>query len=88
MDKIAKILMDEFQLKEFQVTNTLKLIDEGNTIPFIAPTAIRRICAGSRRNMSLVIIFAFAFWSIFLLFFSFCIPLTLIVLENTFKDNP
>ena len=36
MDKIAKILMDEFQLKEFQVTNTLKLIDEGNTIPFIA----------------------------------------------------
>lgn len=36
MDKIAKILMEEFNLKEFQITNTLKLIDEGNTIPFIA----------------------------------------------------
>ena len=36
MDKIAKALMDEFSLKEFQVVNTLKLIDEGNTIPFIA----------------------------------------------------
>lgn len=36
MDKIAKTLMDEFSLKEFQITNTLKLIDEGNTIPFIA----------------------------------------------------
>ena len=33
---IAKILIDEFQLKPFQVTNTIKLIDEGNTIPFIA----------------------------------------------------
>ena len=36
MDKIAKILMEEFNIKEFQITNTLKLIDEGNTIPFIA----------------------------------------------------
>ena len=36
MDKIAKTLMEEFNLKEFQITNTLKLIDEGNTIPFIA----------------------------------------------------
>ena len=36
MDKIAKTLIDEFGLKEFQVTNTIKLIDEGNTIPFIA----------------------------------------------------
>lgn len=36
MDKIPQILMKEFNLKEFQVTNTLKLIDEGNTIPFIA----------------------------------------------------
>ncbi len=36
MDKITKILMDEFCLKEFQVTNTLKLIDEGCTVPFIA----------------------------------------------------
>ena len=36
MDKIASILMQEFSLKEFQIVNTLKLIDEGNTIPFIA----------------------------------------------------
>ena len=31
-----KILCDEFNLKPFQVENTVKLIDEGNTIPFIA----------------------------------------------------
>lgn len=36
MDNITKILIDEFSLKEFQVENTIKLIDEGNTIPFIA----------------------------------------------------
>ena len=36
MDKIAKTLMTEFSLKEFQIVNTLKLIDDGNTIPFIA----------------------------------------------------
>lgn len=33
---ITQILMKELSLKEFQVENTLKLIDEGNTIPFIA----------------------------------------------------
>ncbi|SCY74383.1 Tex family protein [Alkaliphilus peptidifermentans] len=33
---IVQQLIKEFQLKEFQVTNTMKLIDEGNTIPFIA----------------------------------------------------
>ncbi|SHE40331.1 uncharacterized protein SAMN02746089_00235 [Caldanaerobius fijiensis DSM 17918] len=31
-----QLLCDEFKLKEFQVVNTIKLIDEGNTIPFIA----------------------------------------------------
>ncbi len=36
VDKITKTLIDEFSLKEFQVVNTIKLIDEGNTIPFIA----------------------------------------------------
>jgi len=36
MDQIAKTLIEEFSLKEFQVVNTIKLIDEGNTIPFIA----------------------------------------------------
>ncbi|GFN34632.1 Tex family protein [Tepidimicrobium xylanilyticum] len=33
---IVKRLADEFQLKSFQVVNTINLIDEGNTIPFIA----------------------------------------------------
>jgi len=35
MDIIAQ-LIKEFNLKPFQVQNTVKLIDEGNTIPFIA----------------------------------------------------
>jgi uncharacterized protein len=34
--KIIQILTEEFNLKQFQVENTIKLIDEGNTIPFIA----------------------------------------------------
>ncbi len=34
-DIIAK-LIQEFRLKPFQVQNTVKLIDDGNTIPFIA----------------------------------------------------
>lgn len=33
---ISSILMKEFKLKSFQVNNTIRLIDEGNTIPFIA----------------------------------------------------
>ncbi|MEL7647737.1 MAG: Tex family protein [Sedimentibacter sp.] len=33
---INKILCEEFNIKMFQVENTVKLIDEGNTIPFIA----------------------------------------------------
>jgi len=33
---IVNILVDGFKLKPFQVENTIKLIDEGNTIPFIA----------------------------------------------------
>ncbi len=33
---IIQILIKEFNLKPFQVQNTVKLIDEGNTIPFIA----------------------------------------------------
>lgn len=34
--EISRILADEFSLKPFQVENAVKLIDEGNTIPFIA----------------------------------------------------
>ncbi len=34
--EILKTLQEEFSLKPFQVENTVKLIDEGNTIPFIA----------------------------------------------------
>ena len=33
---IIKTLTEEFSLKPFQVENTVKLIDDGNTIPFIA----------------------------------------------------
>ncbi|MDP4153464.1 MAG: Tex family protein [Bacillota bacterium] len=33
---IAKLLIKQFNLKPFQVENTIKLIDDGNTIPFIA----------------------------------------------------
>ena len=36
MDKIASILAEELNLKILQVENTIKLIEEGNTIPFIA----------------------------------------------------
>jgi uncharacterized protein len=36
MDFISQILKQEFNLKEFQIINTVKLIDDGNTIPFIA----------------------------------------------------
>lgn len=35
-EAIANRLIKEFGLKPFQVHNTIKLIDEGNTIPFIA----------------------------------------------------
>ena len=33
---IVSTLIKEFNLKPFQVENTIKLIDDGNTIPFIA----------------------------------------------------
>ena len=36
MDKIIKIIAEELGVKYFQVENTVRLIDEGNTIPFIA----------------------------------------------------
>lgn len=36
MDKIIKIIAEELAIKPLQVENTVKLIDEGNTIPFIA----------------------------------------------------
>lgn len=36
MNKIIEILTKEFDLKKVQVVNTLNLLDEGNTIPFIA----------------------------------------------------
>lgn len=36
MDLIIRQLMSEFHLKEYQVKNTIDLIDAGNTIPFIA----------------------------------------------------
>lgn len=36
MNKVIEMLKKEFNLKDFQVENTIKLIEEGNTIPFIA----------------------------------------------------
>ena len=36
MEKILKIIAEELQIKETQVQKTVSLIDEGNTIPFIA----------------------------------------------------
>ena len=36
MDKIIKTIAEELNIKTSQVENTVKLIDEGNTIPFIA----------------------------------------------------
>ena len=36
MDKIAGVIAHELGVKEFQVQNTIKLIDDENTIPFIA----------------------------------------------------
>lgn len=36
MDKIIRILVREFKIKEGQVRKTIELIDEGNTVPFIA----------------------------------------------------
>ena len=36
MEKIIATIANELQIKTIQVENTIKLIDEGNTIPFIA----------------------------------------------------
>ena len=36
MEKIIKTIAEELNIKTTQVENTIKLIDEGNTIPFIA----------------------------------------------------
>ena len=36
MEKIIEIIANELGIKKNQVENTVKLIDEGNTIPFIA----------------------------------------------------
>ena len=36
MEKIIKTIAEELNIKPSQVENTIKLIDEGNTIPFIA----------------------------------------------------
>ena len=36
MEKIIQTIAGEFNIKPVQVESTVKLIDEGNTIPFIA----------------------------------------------------
>ena len=35
-EKIIDILTEEFSLKRWQIENTIELIDDGNTLPFIA----------------------------------------------------
>ena len=36
MEKIIKQIANELGIKDSQVSDTIKLIDDGNTIPFIA----------------------------------------------------
>ena len=36
MKKIEQIIAEELNIKVQQVENTIKLIDEGNTIPFLS----------------------------------------------------
>ena len=36
MDRIINTIAEELKIKRGQVENTIRLIDEGNTIPFIA----------------------------------------------------
>jgi len=36
MEKIIKIIAEELKIKEIQVKDTINLVDDGNTIPFIA----------------------------------------------------
>ena len=36
MEKIIRLIAEELKIKDKQVEATIKLIDEGNTIPFIA----------------------------------------------------
>ena len=36
MNKIFKKIAEELNIRESQVESTVKLIDDGNTIPFIA----------------------------------------------------
>ena len=36
MSKIIDVLSNELNIKKNKLENTIKLIDEGNTIPFIA----------------------------------------------------
>ena len=48
---INQILKKEFNLKDEYINNTIKLIDEGNTIPFIA--RYRKEMTGSMSDITL-----------------------------------
>lgn len=48
---IIKILANEFKIKEFQVERTIELLDEGNTVPFIA--RYRKEVTGSLSDVTL-----------------------------------
>jgi transcriptional accessory protein Tex/SPT6 len=51
MDKIIKVLAQELNIGEKQVTATVGLLDEGNTVPFIARYR-RRLPEGFLMNSS------------------------------------
>ena len=51
---ILKKLQQEFNIKDFQAENTVKLIDEGNTIPFIA--RYRKELTGSLNDQIIIAI--------------------------------
>ena len=51
MEKIINQIAIELQVKNFQVENAVKLIDEGNTIPFIA--RYRKDVTGSLNDTTL-----------------------------------
>ena len=40
---IPQKLADEFQLRQEQIDNTIALLDDGKTIPFIAPERAHRL---------------------------------------------
>ena len=62
---INDILKKEFNLRDEQINNTIKLIDEGNTIPFIA--RYRKEMTGGKLSL-------FFYYSYYIIFSTLKIP--------------